>query len=257
MTNLGDIDITAAVLSRKKHNDSVRDKLRAMMNTEELQKKKEFLLLKKKSLCKEQHVELQSTRSKLSTTQQKMFDQICPLMTNIHRLQLQVLELGEKVKKSDVAKERNVIMQALSLVCDQNDRCRVDMLREWYKQMMYHCVSHADTNAPIEHNMLYFNVSNTPEAWPEPSQRHMSPRRALSFCTTRKGVSLKVDITATSLLSSMPAELEARSSLYLAGLTEEVQICAAEQRDSSYLVASVIWRLLDQQIVTLVSPETR
>ena len=105
--------------------------------------------------------------------------------------------------------------------------------------------------------MLYFDVSNSPEVRPEPSQRHGAPRRALSFSTTHKGVSLKVDITAASLLSSVPAELETRSSLYLAGLTEEVQICAAEQRDSSYLVASVIWRLMDQQIVTLVTSEER
>ena len=111
--------------------------------------------------------------------------------------------------------------------------------------------------APTDHDVLYFNVSNSPEMRPEPSPRHGSPRRALSFSTIRKGVSVKVDITAASLLSSVPAELEARSSLYLAGLAEEVQICAAEQRDSSYLVTSVIWRLLDQQVVTLVTSETR
>ncbi|KAI0233817.1 hypothetical protein LSAT2_015973 [Lamellibrachia satsuma] len=250
-----------AVFSRRKYNDGVRNKLRTMVTAEEeLQKKKELLLLKKKSLSKERHVELQSTRSKLSTIQQKMFNQIVPLMTIVHHLQLQVTELGEKMKQSEIRKEKNSIMHALSTVCDQSNGGTVDMLREWYKQMMYHSASHGNTNAPIELDVrdldiLHFNVSNSPETRIESSQRSLCARRTLSFCTAHKGVSLKVDITATSLLSSLPVELETRSSLYLDGLSEEVQICAAEQRDSSYLVSSVIWRLLDQQIVKNVSPD--
>ena len=35
-------------------------------------------------------------------------------MTSIHRLQLQVLELGEKVKESAATKEKDAIRQALS-----------------------------------------------------------------------------------------------------------------------------------------------
>ena len=119
-----------------------------------------------------------------------------------------------------------------------------------YDWQLAQCVQYV--TAPIEHDVLYFDVTNTPETPTRSSQRVSSPQTTLSFCTYHSGLSLKVDITATSLSSSAPAELEVQSSVYLEGLSEEVRTCVAEQRDSAYLVSSVIWRLLDQQVIKLL-----